>query len=305
MTPDTFTSLENSDQYYEEVILGPKRVFNCLFPDCGKTFRFRSEIKRHLTIHSSKRFYHCSFPGCTKSFKRADALASHAKVHSTTSTFDCYFKDCDATFNTKSALNYHLLTHGEKNFVCSFSGCNKAFRTYAQVKQHEKTYLHHKQHQNLLGSLDLNFFENNESSYFGEAANPIIDCNYSQENYSQAQIPALSLISAPPQKTTKNFQFLPLEGANHNEILTNDCSENSPVSNLSGKRHLTFFMDFVMEENHTLKKKLKNAFCTLGTMKKDEEPRPANIDVFFTSSEENDFPQEKSLASRSFGRIKA
>jgi len=298
--------LENPDQYYEEVIIGPKRVFNCLFPECGKTFRFRSEIKRHLTIHSSKRFYHCSFPGCTKSFKRADALASHAKVHSTTSTFDCYFKDCEATFNTKSALNYHLLKHGERNFVCSFSGCNKAFRTYTQVKQHEKTYLHHKQHQNLLGNLDLSFLEKTEPNAFWEGANPIIDSNYPQEDYNQVQIPSLSFINPPLEKPNENFQLLHLQAGHQTELLTNDCSENSPVSNPSGKRHFTVFMDFVMEENQTLKKKLKNAFGMLETIKpKEEEPQSENVDVFFTSSEENDFPQEKPLASRSFGRIKA
>jgi len=284
-TQDKFTKLENfntsPDQFYEELIIGPKRVFNCLFPGCGKSFKFRSEIKRHLTIHSTKRFYHCSFPGCTKAFKRADALASHAKVHSTTSLFDCYFKDCDAKFTTKSALNYHLLKHGEKNFVCSFSGCNKAFRTYSQVKQHEKTYVHHKQSQNLVPDLDLNFFTNNEPVHYFWEPN-----SFNQE----VQIPPLNL----EYHQHEPFPFTHKD----QEIITNDSSQYSPTSNTSKPRQLSVLMDFVIEENETLKKKLKSAFSMLENMNHHQKEE-ISVDEFFKSSQEteNDYPKEKRLCS--------
>jgi len=129
------------EQPYEEIVKGRARLFKCLAPLCGKIFKFRSEIKRHIAIHSNQRPYSCSFLECTKSFKRPDALAHHLQLHISTSPFPCPFKSCDATYNTKAALDYHLLKHGEKNFVCSFSGCNKAFRTYSQVQNHEKTRL--------------------------------------------------------------------------------------------------------------------------------------------------------------------
>jgi len=129
---------------YEEVCIGDKKVFRCTIPDCGKTFKFKSEMKRHQTIHSGERPYVCSFPDCGKTFKRADALSNHFRIHSGKTPFDCPMSGCSLQFNTKSALRYHLLKHkGEKSFKCSHPGCGKAFLTFTQLKQHEKASYYH------------------------------------------------------------------------------------------------------------------------------------------------------------------
>jgi len=134
----------SSDLNYEEVSIGERKVFRCLLPDCGKTFKFKSEMKRHQTIHSGERPHVCSFPDCGKTFKRADALSNHFRIHSGKTPFDCPVTGCDSQFNTKSALRYHLLKHkGEKAFRCSHPGCGKAFLTFTQLKQHEKASYYH------------------------------------------------------------------------------------------------------------------------------------------------------------------
>lgn len=140
---DAVFTKEEADysQCYEEFILDDRKSYRCTVADCGKIFRFKSEMQRHNVIHFNSRPYKCSHPGCKKTFKRADALDHHVRVHSSATPFDCDFEGCGQSFTTKAALKYHVLKHNkDKPYKCTFQGCDKSFLTLSQLKQHEKAY---------------------------------------------------------------------------------------------------------------------------------------------------------------------
>jgi uncharacterized Zn-finger protein len=71
------TSSDRIDDEHSETM----KAFYCSQPGCKKSFRYRSEILRHMVTHTSKRPYVCTFKNCMKGFKRSDALATHMRIH--------------------------------------------------------------------------------------------------------------------------------------------------------------------------------------------------------------------------------
>lgn len=140
-SPDTTDTQSNYDKDY---IQEDKKSFRCTFPNCGKVFKFKSEISRHTVIHFDSRPFPCPHEGCGKTFKRADALDTHMRIHTKEMPFECEFPECDKKFTTKAALRYHLLKHNnERAHKCPSPGCGKSFYTKGQLKQHEKAFNYH------------------------------------------------------------------------------------------------------------------------------------------------------------------
>jgi len=286
---------------YEEIQDGNKKIFNCLIPDCGKTFRFKSEIKRHLTIHSAERVHSCTFPGCDKTFKRADALKNHARIHNTTTPFICPVPECSAEFSTKSTLRYHLFKHSaEKIFKCDYPGCDKAFITYAQLKQHSKAFNYHQRiselnSQKRLSSLiedddleiedmsvkfqkkeDLELFKSFEQEKFA-----------SQDNKSET-ISNLGDISSNNEFASKCVDWDSIYKSNEEkqvEVSTApvEVLPKNPENNM--QETLMAMVNFMMSENQELKKKLKQASDLLKEKQevKAKTTEPTSIDSFFSS----------------------
>jgi len=139
------SDLPDSEELYTVHSEGKKKVFVCQVPDCAKSFKYKSEIFRHVATHSNQRPHTCPFDGCKKSFKRGDALENHIRTHTKDTPFICEFENCGLGFNTKASLRYHILKHqDQKIYQCSFPGCQKAFITSFQLKQHEKSNCVHK-----------------------------------------------------------------------------------------------------------------------------------------------------------------
>jgi len=138
-------SPDNLGTLFEIKMLDKKSYFFCKYPQCDKSFRFRSEIERHIATHTNVRPFVCTYKDCNKAFKRLDALENHTRIHTKETPFKCDFEGCNKEFTTKASLRYHLLKHkDEKIYKCSFPGCNKAFITLFQLKQHEKAVNYHK-----------------------------------------------------------------------------------------------------------------------------------------------------------------
>lgn len=130
---------------YDIKVSGQNKTYICKFDDCGRIFRFKSEIVRHIATHSAQRPFVCEFEDCGKAFKRQDALENHKRIHTKENPFVCEFDNCGKTFPTKASLRYHMLKHkDEKNYTCSHPGCNKSFLTLFQLKQHERADNLHK-----------------------------------------------------------------------------------------------------------------------------------------------------------------
>lgn len=66
------------DQYVKEL---PDKQFECLYPNCGKTFKRRYNIRSHIQTHLEDRPYTCDHPGCKKAFVRNHDLVRHKKSH--------------------------------------------------------------------------------------------------------------------------------------------------------------------------------------------------------------------------------
>ena len=117
------------------------RPYACAFPGCHARWRFRSEMTRHLRIHTRERPFVCPFEGCTKAFTQKFALQSHLHSHTGTSPFACFWGDCTKRFTHKQYLQRHLHAHtGRKAFVCCHNECGQAFVESAALREHQRVH---------------------------------------------------------------------------------------------------------------------------------------------------------------------
>ncbi|CAG8979893.1 hypothetical protein HYALB_00013077 [Hymenoscyphus albidus] len=74
----------------------------CLFPECGKRFGRKENIKSHVQTHLGDRQFQC--PHCKKCFVRQHDLKRHAKIHSGVKPYPC---QCGNSFARHDALTRH------------------------------------------------------------------------------------------------------------------------------------------------------------------------------------------------------
>jgi hypothetical protein len=114
MNYDTL-STEVSDSSYDLLAEEERKKFVCKHPGCGKIFRYKSEIERHIATHSESRPFVCQYDNCFKAFKRSDALENHVRSSHTKETpFACPFPDCGMKFTTHGSFRYHVLKHNKQ-----------------------------------------------------------------------------------------------------------------------------------------------------------------------------------------------
>lgn len=103
------------DSSYDLVAEEERKKFVCKHPGCGKIFRYKSEIERHIATHSESRPFVCQYDNCFKAFKRSDALENHVRSSHTKETpFACPFPDCGMKFTTHGSFRYHVLKHNKQ-----------------------------------------------------------------------------------------------------------------------------------------------------------------------------------------------
>ena len=61
------------------------REFEC--DDCGKTFKFKHQLKRHKLIHNPESVHTCDI--CFKKFNQSDYLTRHRKRHTGEHPYKC------------------------------------------------------------------------------------------------------------------------------------------------------------------------------------------------------------------------
>lgn len=107
------------------------RIVYCQY--CGKPFRNRGQLKRHMVVHQKDRPrpYRCDL--CGKCYSYAQVLEVHRRTHTGERPYHCKF--CGRRFNQNGHLKEHERIHtGEKPFGCPI--CGKRFIQSSQVRKH-------------------------------------------------------------------------------------------------------------------------------------------------------------------------
>ncbi|XP_017109559.2 gastrula zinc finger protein XlCGF57.1 [Drosophila bipectinata] len=105
---------------------------------CSKEFGGKTDLQRHMLIHSDERPHKCSV--CGKSYRQAVNLKNHiTTAHEHRKQFAC--PQCPKSFALKERLRLHMRLHsGEKPYPCAL--CDKKFARGGQLQQHMVS--HHK-----------------------------------------------------------------------------------------------------------------------------------------------------------------
>nr|XP_054760989.1 zinc finger protein 665-like [Lytechinus pictus] len=103
---------------------------------CGKMFKVKQSLQRHLNSHQGKKPFPCD--RCGKSYSRRPILKEHLLlVHGVGPTiplFPC--PDCSLSFPSLKRLEKHRRKHtGERPYNCKY--CSKAFKETSSLNRHE------------------------------------------------------------------------------------------------------------------------------------------------------------------------
>ncbi|KAI8905838.1 hypothetical protein EDD86DRAFT_210923 [Gorgonomyces haynaldii] len=118
-----------------------QKKFQCTYEGCGKRFNRRTDVTRHMRVHSNERPFKCTWEGCEKAFMQRSALKIHYRTHTGEKPNKCPFEGCNKAFNDTSSLARHRRTHQfEKPFPCQVKGCGEQFASRKELLQHESNH---------------------------------------------------------------------------------------------------------------------------------------------------------------------
>ncbi|XP_020654580.3 flt3-interacting zinc finger protein 1 [Pogona vitticeps] len=110
---------------------GARAPFHC--SECDKSFRYRSDLRRHFARHTELKPFQC--PHCVKSFKHSFNLVNHIRSHTGERPYRCTM--CPKGFRDSTGLLHHQVVHtGEKPYCCHV--CELRFSSRSSLGRHLK-----------------------------------------------------------------------------------------------------------------------------------------------------------------------
>ena len=101
---------------------------------CGERFPFESQLKDHRVKHLTNRRHSCFAKDCGRSFKNKSSLIRHIKVHDD-KNYPCPEEGCMYSSNTECNLKAHMIVHTDTHpYNCLH--CGQAFKHHTQMARH-------------------------------------------------------------------------------------------------------------------------------------------------------------------------
>lgn len=101
---------------------------------CGRTFKYPSDLKKHLQIHTDVKKFVCA--DCNRTFRRLHQLNVHRRIHTGEKPYVC--QRCGAKFRHDSTLTMHIRTRHDHLKPFSCDGCQKKFGRMSHLRKHQR-----------------------------------------------------------------------------------------------------------------------------------------------------------------------